>query len=137
MLRLRPVVLGLPAVRPGPASAGRCLAIKAQLQIDKEGTEVAVAAAGTPVSPAGDGKATCAGTTIAMAGALTGPNAALGLNILYGANVAIDEHNKANPGCQVPSSSSTPRAIRRRPPRSPADRRRRQHHRPARTGILR
>ena len=36
-----------------------------------------------------------------MAGALTGPNAALGLNILYGAKVAIDEHNKANPGCQV------------------------------------
>ena len=36
-----------------------------------------------------------------MAGSLTGPNAALGLNILYGANLAIDEHNKANPGCQV------------------------------------
>ena len=36
-----------------------------------------------------------------MAGALTGANAALGLNILYGANVAIDEHNKANPDCQV------------------------------------
>jgi branched-chain amino acid transport system substrate-binding protein len=78
------------------------LAIKAELQIDKDGKEVAVETGGTPVSPAGDGKATCAaGTSIAMAGALTGPNAALGLNILYGANVAIDEHNKANPGCQV------------------------------------
>jgi branched-chain amino acid transport system substrate-binding protein len=34
-------------------------------------------------------------------GPLTGANAALGLNILYGANVALDEHNKANPNCQV------------------------------------
>ena len=84
------------------ASAGDALAIKAELPVDKDGKEVDVAAAGTPVSPAGDGKATCAaGTSIGMAGALTGANAALGLNILYGANVAIDEHNKANPGCQV------------------------------------
>jgi branched-chain amino acid transport system substrate-binding protein len=36
-----------------------------------------------------------------MAGALTGPNAALGINILDGAKVAIDAHNKANPNCQV------------------------------------
>ena len=36
-----------------------------------------------------------------MAGPLTGANAALGLNILYGANLAIDKHNTANPGCQV------------------------------------
>ncbi len=84
------------------ASSGGALAIKAELQIDKDGKEVAVETGGTPVSPAGDGSATCAaGTSIAMAGALTGPNAALGLNILYGANVAIDEHNKANPNCQV------------------------------------
>ena len=90
------------AAASGGASSGGALEIKAELQIDKDGKEVAVAAAGTPVSPAGDGKATCAaGTSIAMAGALTGANAALGLNILYGANVAIDEHNKANPGCQV------------------------------------
>ena len=61
-----------------------------------------VGGGGNPGQPAGNGKATCAaGTTIAMAGALTGSNAALGINILNGANVAIDEHNKANPGCQV------------------------------------
>ena len=92
---------GSAAASSGASSSG-ALAIKPELQIDKEGKEVAVETGGTPVSPAGDGKATCAaGTSIAMAGALTGPNAALGLNILYGANVAIDEHNKANPGCQV------------------------------------
>ncbi len=84
-----------------PASGG-ALQIKAQVQIDKDGKEVPVAAAGTPVDPAGKGSATCpATTTIAMAGALTGPNAALGINILDGAKVAIDKHNKANANCQV------------------------------------
>jgi branched-chain amino acid transport system substrate-binding protein len=100
-----PAASGSEASGSAAASSGAssgALAIKPELQIDKEGKEVAVETGGTPVSPAGDGKATCAaGTSIAMAGALTGPNAALGLNILYGANVAIDEHNKANPGCQV------------------------------------
>lgn len=51
---------------------------------------------------AGDGKATCpAGTTLAYIGAMTGDNAQLGINIYNGAQMAIDEHNKANPGCQV------------------------------------
>ena len=36
-----------------------------------------------------------------MAGALTGPDAALGINIKNGVQLAIDQHNKANPGCQV------------------------------------
>ncbi|MGX5714499.1 branched-chain amino acid ABC transporter substrate-binding protein [Arthrobacter sp. MAHUQ-56] len=54
------------------------------------------------VMPAGDGKATCpASTTIAYAGAQTGPNAQLGVNIFNGVQLAIDQHNKANPGCQV------------------------------------
>ncbi|MGN8129826.1 branched-chain amino acid ABC transporter substrate-binding protein [Paenarthrobacter sp. 22069] len=52
--------------------------------------------------PAGDGKATCpATTTLAYAGAQTGPNAQLGVNIFNGIQLAIDQHNKANPGCQV------------------------------------
>ena len=90
------------AAESSGASSGGALAIKAELQVDKEGTEVAVEEGGTPVSPAGDGSATCAaGTSIGWAGPATGPNAALGLNIVYGANLAIDEHNKANPGCQV------------------------------------
>jgi branched-chain amino acid transport system substrate-binding protein len=86
----------------GSGSTTGALAIKAEVPVDKGGKEVTASEGGDPVSPAGDGTATCAaGTSIAMAGALTGANAALGLNILYGANVAIDEHNKANPGCQV------------------------------------
>lgn len=54
------------------------------------------------VLPAGDGKATCASTTaLAYIGAETGANAQLGINIFNGVQLAINEHNKANPGCQV------------------------------------
>jgi branched-chain amino acid transport system substrate-binding protein len=54
------------------------------------------------VTAAGDGKAKCAdGTTIGYAGAMTGANAQLGINIYNGVQLAINQHNKANPGCQV------------------------------------
>ena len=45
--------------------------------------------------------ATCPPVSIAMAGALNGPDAALGINIKNGVQLAIDKHNAANPGCQV------------------------------------
>lgn len=78
------------------------LSIVPSVQIDIDGAEVEATAAGNPADPAGDGSAECAeGTSIAVAGALTGPNAALGLNIQYGAQVAVDAFNEANPGCQV------------------------------------
>jgi branched-chain amino acid transport system substrate-binding protein len=52
--------------------------------------------------PAGDGSAKCApSTTLAYIGAMTGPNAQLGINIYNGIQLAIDTHNKANAGCQV------------------------------------
>ncbi len=51
---------------------------------------------------AGDGKAKCdPKTTIAYIGAMTGDNAQLGINEYNGIQVAINEHNKANPNCQV------------------------------------
>jgi branched-chain amino acid transport system substrate-binding protein len=54
------------------------------------------------VLPAGDGKAQCDdGTTIAYVGAITGPNAQLGINIYTGAELAIEQHNENNPECQV------------------------------------
>lgn len=77
------------------------LAIVPTVQIDVDGAPVESSAGGDPASPAGDGAAECEDVAIAMAGPLTGSEAALGLNILYGAQVAIDEHNAANPGCQV------------------------------------
>ncbi|NEW41558.1 branched-chain amino acid ABC transporter substrate-binding protein [Nocardia cyriacigeorgica] len=78
------------------------LSIQPVMQIDAEGKEVPSTDTTAAADPAGDGSATCPqGTSIAMAGALTGPNAALGINILNGAKLAIDQHNKANPGCQI------------------------------------
>lgn len=54
------------------------------------------------VLPAGDGKATCESTTtLAYIGAETGANAQLGINIFNGIQLAINQHNEANPGCQV------------------------------------
>jgi branched-chain amino acid transport system substrate-binding protein len=53
------------------------------------------------VLPAGNGKATCHGVSIAYAGAETGANAQLGLNIVNGVQLAVNQHNAANPGCQV------------------------------------
>lgn len=65
----------------------------------------AITSVSTPknaVLPAGDGKATCpSGLTIAYVGAETGPNAQLGINIYNGIQLAINQHNQANKGCQV------------------------------------
>ncbi len=52
--------------------------------------------------PRGDGKAQCpAATAIAYAGTINGDNAALGRNVLNGVKLAVQQHNQANPGCQV------------------------------------
>ncbi|MDQ6658580.1 MAG: branched-chain amino acid ABC transporter substrate-binding protein [Actinomycetota bacterium] len=83
----------------GGAATG--LQIKPVVQIDTSGKEVKPDAGAKPVDPAGGGKAKCSGVKLAFAGALTGANAALGININDGAKVALDAHNKANPGCQV------------------------------------
>jgi branched-chain amino acid transport system substrate-binding protein len=77
------------------------LKIVEQVQIDENGTEVKAAEGAAPADPAGDGKANCPPVSIAMAGALNGPDAALGINIKNGVQLAIDKHNAANPGCQV------------------------------------
>ncbi|MFI6869714.1 branched-chain amino acid ABC transporter substrate-binding protein [Nocardia sp. NPDC050406] len=84
----------------GPESAGG-LSIKPLVQVDLDGKEVPAADTSAAADPAGDGKAKCAPTSIAMAGPLTGPNANLGLNIVRGVKLALDEHNKANKDCQV------------------------------------
>ncbi|WP_345497158.1 branched-chain amino acid ABC transporter substrate-binding protein [Nocardia callitridis] len=85
----------------GTEGAG-ALSIQPLLQIDREGKEVPKADVSSAADPAGEGAATCApGTSIAMTGALTGPDAALGINILDGVKLALDEHNKANPGCRI------------------------------------
>ena len=77
------------------------LAIVEQVQIDGNGAAISPEAGAVAADPAGDGKATCEPVAIAMAGALNGPDAALGINIKNGVQLAIDMHNAANPGCQI------------------------------------
>ena len=98
------VVLGIAACnqsKPEAESSQTPLKIVEQVQIDENGEEVKAAEGAAPADPAGDGKATCPPVSIAMAGALNGPDAALGINIKNGVQLAIDKHNAANPGCQV------------------------------------
>lgn len=85
----------------GGTTGAADLSIVPLVQIDKAGLEVPSSSSGDVADPAGDGTAKCDPVTIAVAGAFTGANAALGLNIQYGAKVAIDAHNAANPDCQV------------------------------------
>ncbi|MCI9889072.1 branched-chain amino acid ABC transporter substrate-binding protein [Micrococcales bacterium 31B] len=94
---------GTPAASGSSASsAATNLTIAALTEIDAEGKPVTAAAGAAPaVDPAGDGNATCTDMSFGMMGPLTGPNAALGQNILNGAQMAVDEHNTKNPNCQV------------------------------------
>jgi len=85
----------------GGDAASADLKIVEQVQIDQDGKEVPPPEAAAAADPAGDGNATCPPVSIAMAGALNGPDAALGINIKNGIQLAVDKHNEANPGCQV------------------------------------
>src|SRR3954452_22184242 len=87
--------------KPEEESSQTNLKIVEQVQIDDKGGEVKSPEGAAPADPAGDGKATCPPVSIAMAGALNGPDAALGINIKNGVQLAIDKHNAANPGCQI------------------------------------
>jgi branched-chain amino acid transport system substrate-binding protein len=52
-------------------------------------------------NPAGNGQAKCSGVTLAYVGAESGANAQLGINIYNGVQLAINQHNTANPNCKV------------------------------------
>ena len=100
------VVLGIASCQqqsePTEEGAGSTdLKIVEQVQIDENGAEVKPPADVKPLDPAGDGNAQCPPVSLAMAGALNGPDAALGINIKNGIQLAIDQHNAANKGCQV------------------------------------
>ncbi len=99
------VVLGIAGCQQSePSEGGEAqtnLKIVEQIQIDENGAEVKADRGAAPADPAGDGNAQCPPVSIAMAGALNGPDAALGINIKNGIQLAVDKHNAANPGCQV------------------------------------
>jgi branched-chain amino acid transport system substrate-binding protein len=65
-------------------------------------TAAAPAQPNNAVLPAGNGQGRCApGTSLAYAGTIAGQNAALGIAIVNAAQLAVDQHNAANPNCQV------------------------------------
>jgi branched-chain amino acid transport system substrate-binding protein len=94
-------IAGCSQPAPGGSAGETDLKIVAQMPIDENGREITLQAGATPASPAGDGKATCPPVEIAMAGPLTGADAPFGGNVRDGAQLAVDQHNGANPGCQV------------------------------------
>lgn len=77
------------------------LSIVEQMQIDENGAQVRPTPNAQPADPAGSGNAICPPVSIATMGALNGPDSALGINVTNGAQMAVDKHNAANPGCQV------------------------------------
>ncbi|QLY34460.1 branched-chain amino acid ABC transporter substrate-binding protein [Nocardia huaxiensis] len=95
------VLAGCSSKSDDDKGSGSNLNIKPVVQIDTSGKEVPAGTTSTAADPAGDGKATCKPQTIAMAGPLTGPNSALGINIIMGVELALKQHNTANPNCQV------------------------------------
>ncbi|WP_236794171.1 branched-chain amino acid ABC transporter substrate-binding protein [Amycolatopsis sp. GM8] len=84
------LVLGACAARGGDASSA-----------GGNGSAAAPTAAANAANPAGDGKAVCSGVSIAYIGTINGNSAAFGQNTLRGADLAVKQHNTANPNCQV------------------------------------
>ncbi|CAA0123897.1 Leucine-, isoleucine-, valine-, threonine-, and alanine-binding protein [Mycolicibacterium vanbaalenii] len=89
---------GAPSV---PGTSPEDLTIEAQVQIDRNGAVVEGVDGPEPARPAGDGNAVCPPLSIAMAGDLGGPDAAMGTGVMNGVQLAVDQHNEANPACQV------------------------------------
>lgn len=84
------------------ADSGDSLRIVEQVQIDQNGDPLPEAPDRVSATdPAGDGKAICPPLSIAVAGALKGADAVLGVDISNGIQLAVDKHNEANSGCQV------------------------------------
>lgn len=72
------------------------------VQIDQNGDPVSTEAESPPpVDPAGNGAAVCPPLSIATIADLTGPDAAQGIGIRNGIQLAVDTHNAANAGCQI------------------------------------
>ncbi|MGW4245639.1 protein kinase domain-containing protein [Nocardia sp. NPDC004722] len=67
-------------------------------QVDAQGKLITP---GEPHYPTSVGTARCGATTIAMVGALSGPNAALGRNVLGGVKLMVDQFGKASPDCPI------------------------------------
>lgn len=94
---------GCSQAQPEGATAKQAgdLKIVAQNPVDQNGAEVMQENAGTPADPRGDGNANCVPVAIAIAGPFSGPDSPFGSNVQNGAELAVEQHNATNPGCQV------------------------------------
>ncbi|CAJ1502373.1 branched-chain amino acid ABC transporter substrate-binding protein [[Mycobacterium] burgundiense] len=97
------VLAGCAQSSSGEQADASALQIVEQVRIDQNGDQVLpeTTPARPPASPAGDGSAVCPPLSLATAATLTGPDAALGRGVTNGIQLAVDDHNAANPGCQV------------------------------------
>lgn len=78
------------------------LSFVAQVQINQNGDIVGTVDDSTDLpDPVWAGDAVCPPLSIAMAGPLTGPDAATGIDVKNGIQLAVDQHNAATAGCQV------------------------------------
>ncbi|NDK91289.1 branched-chain amino acid ABC transporter substrate-binding protein [Gordonia desulfuricans] len=93
--------LALSACSSKTTESESTLSITPLSQIDVQGNEVAAQNQQAPLDPGAALNATCPESTIAFAGAETGADSNLGLNILRGAKLAVDKFNKANPNCKI------------------------------------
>ncbi len=69
---------------------------------DKKGaTATTTKAGGATTTAAAGGGVKCDGLKLGFVGALSGPNGALGTNMVNGAQIALDDWNSANPDCKI------------------------------------
>lgn len=72
-----------------------------QVQLNRAGVPVEPVTPDEAADPSGSGTAVCPPLSIAIAGPLTGPASALGINVNNGMQLAVDRHNASNRGCQI------------------------------------
>jgi len=87
--------------RLGVAVLGLTLLAAACGSSKKAAPAATTAAPAGATTVAGGAGVKCSGIKFAFIGALSGDNGNLGKNMVNGAMIAINEFNKANPGCQI------------------------------------
>ncbi|MFD2416031.1 branched-chain amino acid ABC transporter substrate-binding protein [Amycolatopsis pigmentata] len=98
----RAIITGVAAlVTAASVTLGACAARDSGSSAGAISEAAAPQAAANAATPAGDGKGKCSKVSLAYVGTINGNSAALGVNTLKGAELAIKQHNQANPDCQV------------------------------------
>ncbi|GAA3041572.1 branched-chain amino acid ABC transporter substrate-binding protein [Gordonia defluvii] len=90
-----------PAVPTSVPPGETGLAITTVGQLTLAGQRFDPPAPASPANPAGDGKAACPRLTVAVVGDLSTRDGIDGTAIANGAQLAVDQHNAANPRCQL------------------------------------